>query len=88
MAQARGCIIGSCSDRSLAAQQEIWNKNNIQVAFVSLKHLLSEVIAHFDAEKYYHIGDTKLDQQFALEAGFEFLWMDAAASEPWIDTKP
>jgi hydroxymethylpyrimidine pyrophosphatase-like HAD family hydrolase len=83
-ARESGCIIGTCSDRPLSAQQELMDGHNIQVDFVSLKHKLGEVMASFEAERYYHTGDTELDQQFALRAGFDFIWMDAAASEPWV----
>lgn len=84
-AQAQGCIIGSCSDRPLPVQQGIWDQHNIQVSFVSPKHRLVDVKSRFPAEKYYHVGDTELDRQFALEAGFCFLWMDDGHTEPWIN---
>jgi hypothetical protein len=64
-----GCIIGIGSDRTLSVQRE---------------HKLSDVKAAFEVERYYHIGDTELDRQFALRAGFDFLWMKSAASEPWL----
>ena len=86
-AKEQGFIIGSCSDRGPSAQQDIWDRHNIQVDFVSPKHLLAEVKARFEAEEYYHIGDRELDQQFALDAGFDFWWMDFAAGEPWLDGK-
>ena len=84
-ARAHGCIIGSCSDRPLPVQQDIWDQHNIQANFVSPKQGLSEVKTRFAAEEYYHIGDTELDRQFALEAGFQFLWMHAGHAEPWLD---
>jgi len=61
------------------------DKNNIRIDFVSLKHKLTEVKEAFEVERYYHIGDTELDRQFALRAGFDFLWMKSAASEPWLN---
>jgi hypothetical protein len=79
-----GCIIGIGSDRTLSVQRELMDKNNIHMDFVSLKHKLSDVKAAFEVERYYHIGDTELDRQFALRAGFDFLWMKSAASEPWL----
>ena len=84
-AQEDGCIIGSCSDRPLPVQQGIWDQHEIQVSFVSLKYGLPDVKSRFAAEEYYHIGDTELDRQFALEAGFQFLWMHAGHTEPWLD---
>ena len=86
-AKANGFIIGSCSDRGIGAQQGIWDKHNIEADFVSLKHLLSDVKDRFEAERYIHIGDRELDRQFAEAAGFDFFWMDLAASEPWLDGK-
>ena len=86
-AQGLGHIIGTCSDRPLGTQQEIMDRNNIHIDFVSLKHKLGEVRAAFEAERYYHIGDTELDQQLALRAGFDFLWIKAAVSEPWINLR-
>ena len=83
-AREAGYIIGTCSDRPLSAQRELMDGHNIQVDFVSLKHKLKEVRAAFEAKRYYHTGDTELDQQFALKAGFDFIWMDVAVSEPWV----
>jgi len=83
-AQELGCIIGLCSDRTMSEQQGLMDKHNIQVDFVSLKYMLREVRDTFKAERYYHTGDSELDKQFALRAGFDFIWMDAAASEPWV----
>ena len=85
-AQAHGCIVGSSSDRTLREQQEIWDQQEIQTSFVSLKHRIAEVKTRFEAERYYHIGDTDLDQQFALRAGFDFLWTHEGHTEPWIST--
>lgn len=84
-AEAHGCIIGSCSDRPLPVQRGIWDRHDIRVSFVSPKQNLGDLRARFEAEEYYHIGDTELDQQFALEAGFQFVWMDAGHTEPWIN---
>ena len=83
-ARESGCIIGTGSDRTLSVQQELMDRNNIRMDFASLKHRLSEVKAAFEVERYYHIGDTELDRQFALSAGFDFLWMQSAANEPWL----
>ena len=84
-AQAHGCIIGSSSDRPIPVQQAIWDRYRIEVNFVSHKQELPDVKIRFPAAEYYHIGDTELDRQFALEAGFNFLWMDDGHTEPWIN---
>ena len=84
-AEAHGCIIGSSSDRPLPVQQAIWDRHNIQVSFVSSKQKLLDLKSRFAAKDYYHVGDTDLDRQFALEAGFNFVWMEDASPEPWIN---
>jgi hypothetical protein len=86
-AHETGCIIGTCSDRPLGVQKELMERQKIPMDFVARKHELAGVRAAFEAERYFHIGDTELDQLFALKAGFDFLWMTAAASEPWINLK-
>lgn len=86
-ARETGCIIGTCSDRPLSVQKELMAKQKIQMDFVSLKHELGEVRAAFEAERYYHIGDSELDRLFAQRAGFDFLWMKAAASELWVNLR-
>ena len=84
-AQERGCLIGSCSDRSLSGQRAIWDQHHIPVDFIVSKHMLSEVKTKFEAEVYYHIGDREdLDKKNALAAGFEFLWPDEAVRMPWF----
>ncbi len=80
-----GFLIGSCSDRSLSGQRMVWEQANIPVDFVVSKHMLPDVMAKFEADVYYHIGDREdLDKRYALEAGFEFLWPDEAAEMPWF----
>jgi len=83
-AQAHGFLIGSCSDRSATSQQAIWDAHAIQADFMALKHMLDDVKRQFSADRYLHIGDRDLDQRFAEEAGFEFLWTHEAHSEPWL----
>ena len=73
------------SDRPLPVQQNIWDSRRIAVSFVSHKQDLPDVKSRFPADKYYHIGDTDLDRQFALAAGFHFIWMDDGNTEPWLN---
>ncbi len=83
--QEKGYLIGSCSDRPPSSQLAIWEEHDINVDFVSAKHLLAEVKTKFEADAYVHIGDREdLDHQMALRAGFEFLWPDEAAAMPWF----
>jgi len=82
-AQKGGYLIGSCSDRTVSNQQRIWKEHGIGVAFTVLKHQLGELITRFQAEENYHIGDTDLDRQVSLQAGFRFIPVDEAAGQLW-----
>ena len=82
-AQARGCIIGSCSDRTVSNQQRLWRDNAIEMEFTVLKHQLDSVKAQFQAEDYYHIGDTDLDRQYAERNGFHFLLPHVEVVQLW-----
>ena len=82
-AQRLGCLIGSCSDRPLGYQRELWEGLGVGVDFTVLKHRLDEVRARFRAEAYYHVGDTELDEVVAAGAGFHFLRADAALYQRW-----
>lgn len=83
-AKALGCLVGSASDRSISTQKLMWEKHNIAADFTSQKHVLIAIRERFEADYYLHLGDRELDRQFALEAGFNFMWMTDAASEPWL----
>jgi hypothetical protein len=78
-----GCLIGSCSDRPLRDQRRIWETHHITVDFTVLKHRLAEVKARFQADVYYHVGDTDMDHFFATQAGFRFVKADAAVRQAW-----
>jgi hypothetical protein len=81
--QSLGYHIGSCSDRTVRDQQRIWAAHDIRVDFTVLKHRLDEVKVQFQAEAYYHIGDTDLDQFYATRSGFHFLKADVLTCQPW-----
>ncbi len=74
-----GYIIGSCSDRTVSNQKRLWAEHSISVAFTVLKHQLEEVKSRFQAEEYYHIGDSDMDEYYSGKAGFLFLPADASA---------
>ncbi|HUG38717.1 MAG TPA: HAD family hydrolase [Candidatus Limnocylindrales bacterium] len=81
-----GYVIGSCSDRPVSHQQDIWARLlGIVPDFTVLKHRLDDVKASFAADTYYHIGDTDIDEHFAAGAGFRFLRADAVAHRSWVD---
>ena len=83
IAKGLGYVIGSCSDRPISYQQEMWETLEITPDFTVLKHRLEDVKARFAAAAYYHIGDTDTDERFALAAGFRFLKADSDAHPPW-----
>ncbi|HAL48574.1 MAG: HAD family hydrolase [SAR202 cluster bacterium] len=84
-AQDKGCWIGSCSDRTLSGQRDLWEHHDIRVDFVAAKPMLREIMSRFKADGYYHIGDREdLDKRYALDAGFEFLWPHEAILMPWF----
>ena len=83
-AKELGCIVGSASDRSVTGQHNMWEKAGIEVDFCVNKHLLSDIKQRFEADYYLHMGDRNLDEQFAREAEFSFMWQDEAATEPWL----
>ena len=82
-----GCVVGSCSDRTLRNQQQIWRDAGIEVHFTALKHRLDDVRERFPAQRYVHIGDTEVDRYYAKRAGFEFYHVDELppdGSEGWF----
>jgi hypothetical protein len=82
-AKRLGYFIGSCSDRPISYQQQMWERLQIAADFTALKHRLTEVKERVPAAAYYHIGDTDNDDFFATAAGFRFLRADAAAHRAW-----
>src|SRR5215475_15616945 len=78
-----GYLIGSCSDRPVSYQRQLWERLEIAADFAVLKHRLADVKSEFSAEAYLHIGDSDLDHFFAGEAGFHFFRADAAMLEAW-----
>jgi hypothetical protein len=83
IARRLGYVVGSCSDRPLTHQREIWSRLELHPDFTVLKHRLAEVKAAFTATAYYHIGDTDIDEHFAGLAGFRFLRADAVSLRAW-----
>jgi hypothetical protein len=76
-----GYVIGSASDRPLSSQRHIWDSHRMVVDFTTLKHHLAEVRTRFQADAYYHIGDTDMDRFLADRAGFRFVRADAAVCQ-------
>jgi len=82
-ARRLGYLVGTCSDRPVAHQRQLWARLALNPDFTVLKHRLAEVKASFTAAAYYHIGDTDVDEHFAGVAGFRFLRADAASFRAW-----
>jgi phosphoglycolate phosphatase-like HAD superfamily hydrolase len=72
----RGYIVGVASDWPRSSQQPLWSRHGVEPEFVGGKHHLHEVKAQFPADRYLHVGDTDVDERYALLAGFEFLHVD------------
>ena len=73
-ARRLGFIVGSCSDRPLSHQRELWEIHDVEMHFTVLKQHLTVVRTEFsDLDQYLHIGDTDIDQMMARDAGFDFL---------------
>ena len=70
---ARGYVVGCASDWPRSSQQPLWARHGIEPSFVGGKHHLHEVREQFAADQYLHVGDTDVDERYALLAGFEFL---------------
>jgi hypothetical protein len=84
---ALGHVIGSASDRTRREQHTLWERHGVDVAFVGGKHHLPEVRTRFAADRYVHIGDTVVDEHYALAAGFEFFSVErlpVAGTPGWI----
>jgi hypothetical protein len=80
-----GHIIGSASDRPTADQKNMWAAAGIEVSFTINKHRLNLIKEQFaDAEVFYHIGDTELDEHYAKMHGFEFLQVQTMDPHPWM----
>ena len=81
-AKELGHLVGSCSDRPISHQQDMWERQRVVVDFTVLKHRLADVRARFQAAAYYHVGDTDTDEFFAAAAGFRFLRAHVVAHGP------
>lgn len=83
-ARKLGYIIGSASDRPVSVQRAIWEKAGIEIDFVVHKHKLDEIKAQFEADSYQHIGDTNMDEYYAVLHGFDYLDVAKDQAEEWM----
>ena len=70
---ARGYVIGSASDWPRSSQQPLWSRHGVEPQFVGGKHQLHLVREQFEADRYLHVGDTEIDERYALLAGLRVL---------------
>ena len=82
-AKRAGCLIGSCSDRTISSQARIWKEHGIEVDFTVLKQQLGELKSRFQAEEYFHVGDTELDRDVSQQSGFIFVPANSAVRRFW-----
>ena len=80
-----GNVVGSCSDRPISYQQLLWQRQDIEVDFTALKDHLEDVKSRFQVDEYCHIGDTDMDEFFALRAGFRFIRVDSTSYYEWME---
>jgi hypothetical protein len=74
-AQARGWIVGSCSDRTLREQREMWLQTGVEPDFVVVKNNLRSVSDLYPLGRLIHIGDSGVDEQCARLGGFEYVFV-------------
>src|SRR5262249_2164626 len=82
-AKRLGYVVGSCSDRPVSFQQNLWERLRIVVDFTVLKHRLPDVRGHFSATAWCHIGATEVVAFYASAGGFTFLRADAETRRLW-----
>jgi len=83
--QALGIWVGSCSDRPVGYQQQLWDRHEMNVDFTVVKNRLDDVKAEFQADSFLHIGDTDMDEYFAGKSGFQFLLVDSLPFLSWTE---
>jgi len=72
-ARLLGHVVGSSSDRVVRDQEKLWATHLVEMDFVGHKHHLDEIKGRFpDVTRWIHIGDTHIDEHYALMYGFEF----------------
>ena len=91
-AQARGYVVGSCSDRTVREQREMWEDAGIVVDFAVVKNALASVRERFPTARLIHIGDSAVDEHYARIGGFEYVFVGTLPPDcpadgrvPWLD---
>jgi hypothetical protein len=85
LAKEMGFVIGSCSDRTVGAQINLWQQAGVEVDFTVVKQNLLVVRGNYPLHNYLHIGDTEVDRRMAAEAGFTFVDVTVLENEmSWL----
>ena len=79
-----GHIIGSCSDRPVQDQKNMWAAAGIEVSFTVLKHKMGDARAQVEADEYYHVGSADRDNHYTALSGFTFLPVQTTTGEAWM----
>jgi len=66
----RGYIVGVASDWPRSSQQPLWSRHGVEPSSSAASIHLHEVKEQFPADRYVHVGDTEVDERYALLAGF------------------
>ncbi len=76
-ARTLGYVVGSSSDRVVSDQRKLWATHAVEMDFIGHKHHLDQVKERYPAmERWIHIGDTHVDEHYAVMHGFEFYLPD------------
>lgn len=71
-----GNVVGSCSDRTLSEQRELWRRLGYAVDFTLVKQDMGKLVGLFFGAPAVHVGDTMVDYSTAIGAGISFVSPD------------
>ena len=81
-ARGLGYIVGSSSDRVVSEERKLWETHAVEMDFIGHKHHLDQIKARYtEVGRWIHIGDTHVDEHYALIHGFEFYLPDGLPSD-------
>lgn len=82
-AKELGYLVGSCSDRPVGWQRQMWETLGIEVDFAVLKHKMKDAHDQFQADEYTHVGTADRDSHYSELAGFKFQPAGITIGLPW-----
>ena len=87
-ARSLGYVVGRSSDRVVSDQNRLWIEHRVEMDFVGHKHHLDQIKARYPSvTRWIHIGDTHVDEHYAVLHGFEFYLPDgmpADGTSGWV----